>query len=243
LFAIKKSFDFHEEKKIAKLLFEDVQCTGEKIGLLLMYCLGLRNAESCAVKFGDFHIINTQTGDMNLYIYESVVIDSNELKVGGKTKNMARILPVPSRLSDFICKRKEYVKSILGENENIDSMPLVCSRDNLCKRSKSDNLTAEAHILFKKIGIDEDVLRCIDKDMENGDVGIVLNEKSPTAYLFRRNFATHLHILGLDDAEIRKICGLSHPVRLVIAVGYASEDDKLREKKRKSLDMISSNKY
>ncbi len=41
-------------------------------------------------------------------------------------------------------------------------------------------------------------------------------------------------ILGwLDDGKIREICGLSHPVRLVIALGYPSENDKLREKKRK----------
>ena len=224
LFAVKKSFNYNEEKKIAKLLFEDPQCTGEKIGLLLMYCFGLRNAESCAVKFGDFHIINTKTGDMNLYIYESVIIDSNELKAGGKTKNMARILPVPTRMADFFYKRKEYVKSIVDKSENIDSLPFVCAGRNFHKRSKADDLTAEAHVLFKKIGIHEEVLRCIDNDMENSDVKVVLNEKSPTAYLFRRNFATHLHILGLDDAEIRYVIGHSIEDVYETRNGFANKD-------------------
>ena len=77
-------------------------------------------------------------------------------------------------------------------------------------------------------------------DYRSIDIGIVASYI--TAEATAQGLATC--ILGwLDDAEIRKICGLSHPVRLVIAVGYASEDDKLREKKRKSLDMISSNKY
>ena len=46
-------------------------------------------------------------------------------------------------------------------------------------------------------------------------------------------------ILGwLDDSKIRELCGLEHPVRLVITLGYASEDDKLRTKKRKDLDVL-----
>ena len=50
-------------------------------------------------------------------------------------------------------------------------------------------------------------------------------------------------ILGwLDDKKIREIAGLSHPVRLVITLGYAADDDKLRAKKRKSLDEIVSYK-
>ncbi len=48
-------------------------------------------------------------------------------------------------------------------------------------------------------------------------------------------------ILGwFDDAKIRKICSLSHPVRLVITLGYAKEDDTLREKKRKSIEELIS---
>ena len=50
-------------------------------------------------------------------------------------------------------------------------------------------------------------------------------------------------ILGwLGDNEIREICGLSHQVRLVITLGYAKEGDKLREKKRKALSELVSEK-
>lgn len=46
-------------------------------------------------------------------------------------------------------------------------------------------------------------------------------------------------ILGwLDDDKIREICDLKGAVRLVITIGYATEGDKLREKKRKSLDEL-----
>ncbi len=46
-------------------------------------------------------------------------------------------------------------------------------------------------------------------------------------------------ILGwLDDGVIREICGIEGTVRLVITLGYAREDDKLRPKKRKDVDEL-----
>ena len=46
-------------------------------------------------------------------------------------------------------------------------------------------------------------------------------------------------ILGwFDDDDIRKICNLDGAVRLVITIGYAKEDDKLRTKKRRDMDEL-----
>ncbi|MBR3795203.1 MAG: nitroreductase family protein [Clostridia bacterium] len=48
-------------------------------------------------------------------------------------------------------------------------------------------------------------------------------------------------ILGwFDDERVREICGLSHPVRLVITLGYPKAGDPLREKKRKAMDELVS---
>ena len=72
-------------------------------------------------------------------------------------------------------------------------------------------------------------------DYRSIDIGIA------AAYLTAEANAQGLGscILGwLDDDKIRKICSLSHPVRLVITLGYAKEDDKLRSKKRKDLDEL-----
>lgn len=47
-------------------------------------------------------------------------------------------------------------------------------------------------------------------------------------------------ILGwLDDAKIRSVCGLSHPVRLIITLGYP-KNDTLRDKKRKTMEELVS---
>lgn len=46
-------------------------------------------------------------------------------------------------------------------------------------------------------------------------------------------------ILGwFDDGKLRRLCGLDEPVRLVIALGYADPQDKLRQKKRKSQEEL-----
>ena len=74
-------------------------------------------------------------------------------------------------------------------------------------------------------------------DYRSIDIGIV------TAYLTAEATAQGLGncILGwLDDSKIRQICDLEHPVRLVITLGYAKEDDKLRTKKRKELAELVS---
>ena len=76
-------------------------------------------------------------------------------------------------------------------------------------------------------------------DYRSMDIGIA------AAYITAEAAAQGLGscILGwLEDDKIRKICGLQSPVRLVITLGYAAGDDKLRAKKRKELDDLVSYK-
>ena len=71
-----------------------------------------------------------------------------------------------------------------------------------------------------------------NNDYRSIDIGIL------SAYITAEATAQGLStcILGwLDDKEIREICGLDGAVRLVITLGYAEQDDKLRVKKRKDL--------
>ena len=69
-------------------------------------------------------------------------------------------------------------------------------------------------------------------DYRSIDIGIM------TAYLTAEATAQGLStcILGwLNDEKIRAVCGTNSATRLVITLGYAKEDDKLRSKKRKDL--------
>ena len=72
-------------------------------------------------------------------------------------------------------------------------------------------------------------------DYRSIDIGIL------AAYITAEATAQGLGtcILGwLDDTAIREICALDGAVRLVITLGYANENDKLRAKKRKDMDEL-----
>ena len=76
-----------------------------------------------------------------------------------------------------------------------------------------------------------------NNDYRSIDIGIA------AAYLTAEATAQGLSscILGwLDSDKLCKICGLDQPVRLVITLGYAKEDDKLRPKKRKDISELVS---
>lgn len=71
-------------------------------------------------------------------------------------------------------------------------------------------------------------------DYRSIDIGIV------AAYLTAAATEQGLStcILGwLDDQKLRKICGVNHPVRLVITLGYP-KNDAIRQKKRKTADAL-----
>lgn len=72
-------------------------------------------------------------------------------------------------------------------------------------------------------------------DYRSIDIGIL------SAYITSEATAQGLGscILGwLNDEEIRAICGLDGAVRLVITLGYASDEDKLRAKRRKDINEL-----
>lgn len=74
--------------------------------------------------------------------------------------------------------------------------------------------------------------RAKGNDYRSMDIGIM------TAYLTAEATAQGLStcILGwFDDEKVRSVCGTNSATRLVITLGYAREDEKLRPKKRKDM--------
>lgn len=91
-------------------------------------------------------------------------------------------------------------------------------------------ISEEAYVKSAAVGA-----RVKKNDYRSIDIGIVA--AYITAAATEQGLSTC--ILGwLDDSAIRAVCGLSRPVRLVITLGYAKEDDPLREKKRKTTDEL-----
>lgn len=72
-------------------------------------------------------------------------------------------------------------------------------------------------------------------DYRSMDIGIA------TAYLTAEATSQGIGscIIGwLNDEKIRDVLGLKNPIKLIVALGYSKDDDKLRTKKRKSIDEI-----
>ena len=91
-------------------------------------------------------------------------------------------------------------------------------------------LSEEAYVKSAAVGA-----KLKNNDYRSIDIGIA------AAYLTAEATAQGLGscILGwLDDKDLRSVCGVSQPVRLVIALGYASATDTQREKKRKDWDKL-----
>ncbi len=76
-----------------------------------------------------------------------------------------------------------------------------------------------------------------NNDYRSMDIGIAV------AYLTAEAAVQGLGtcILGwFDDEKVRKVCNLDSPVRLVITLGYPTEGDPLRQKRRKDLSELVS---
>ena len=72
-----------------------------------------------------------------------------------------------------------------------------------------------------------------NNDYRSMDIGIA------AAYMTAEAAAQGLGtcILGwFDDEKVRKLCGIDHPVRLIITLGYPKEGDPIRKKVRKDLN-------
>ncbi|MGN1158335.1 MAG: hypothetical protein ACI4TK_19355 [Agathobacter sp.] len=217
LVRLKKSFTPEEEKKIAAAVFTNPRQRGQEMGILLMDAFGLRNNEACGTDFGCIKPMDGHAGSYELWVYQSTKRGTNILGSSGKTKNADRIIPIPDLVYQFLMERKEFVESELrriaeeqgikrDELPDIDELPIACCGTNYMERCASRHLTAACRELFKEIGVSEKMLAYLDRDLHQNDYS-ELKEKEATAYTFRRNFGTHLFILGLDEAEIQYIIG------------------------------------
>lgn len=209
---LKKSLSVEQEIAISKELLTDWTQSGQKMGLLLMYSLGLRNGEACGIDFGDIRPMTAHPECKVLWVYKSTAAGTSRVQSSGKTKNADRIIPIPENLARFLEERKTYVLQQVpldeSQGQTIDQLPVACIGENFQLRCNASHLTAAGREVFKRIELKERMLSYIDRElMEEENAALLPREKDATSYLFRRNFGTHLYILGLSEAEIQYVLG------------------------------------
>lgn len=245
---LKRSFSIKEEQHIADAIFTNPYQSGEDMGLLLMFGLGVRNAEACGANFGDIRPLFEGAKTYALWVYKTTELESNKVKASGKTRNADRVVPIPSKLLHFLQERRRHIEQQInaglvvhpqGEVCEIDEMPIACVGEDYAKRCSAPKLTAAAREIFRKAGVERQILALIERELQ--DPTVVLVEKEPTAYLFRRNFATVLHILGFTVPEIHYLVGHDIENSSMVRNEFVNEDVLLELSRKMEMRPLFSN--
>ena len=224
LMVLKKSLTMEEERRMALWFKNNLKADspGEWYGILLMFTMGLRNAEACGVAFKN--IIQLQGRTYSCAFITTALDSEGKRKVGGKTNNMPRILPIYDTVRDLIQTRKDEIvrrlsaEGIRDPEEVVDKYPIACRGLDFSMNANSSDLTEFGGDLLKKI-------LCNDGDSEEEKTFEVrrelvsqelfkerlksedVDEKDSTTYLFRRNFASGLFGLGFTANQCHYLMG------------------------------------
>lgn len=237
---LRRSLTEREELLAADYLLSDPKQAGNRFGLALMFCEGMRDNEAAAILFGDIRPMTDHPAFSVVRVYKSKVGNSEEDKLSGKTRNANRYLPLAGKLDRLIRERREVIKDAIlrGEvtldvpledddaiNRAIDRLYVACKGNDYTSGCATTDLIRASHALFRDIvKMDEAIVRRADEERAqiniemlsqlretNGDEADALMdevvERDPTAYLLRRNFATRLYHMGLNESEIQYIMG------------------------------------
>lgn len=213
---IKRSLSIEQEKALISVLMESPKANGKHIALLLMFALGLRDGEACGLDFGDIYELPYYSGYYVAVIKQSTIPNTSILQSSGKTWNTGRRIPIPDRVAAFLLERKAIITEIIEKNGlevDINRIPVAAAcalyddSAEIGKRLKADDVTEEAKKVFRQAGIESEVLATLEIEMEEENARLEISESNVTAYLLRRNFATHLKILGVDYPDIQYVLG------------------------------------
>lgn len=219
LWLLPKSFSVDEEWRVAKYLLQHLDTCGEAIALWLMYSLGLRNEEACAVNFGHILELTEYPGNYYIAVPQSTHLHRNETRLEVKTYNAYRYVPIPSVAMKVLLALKDRgILAIHNKDDSmgIEKMPVAHHGKDLFKRCSADAVTRQAKKMFEELGMRETLSKvgeCLRQDIqfaeeEKDNVDeFALVEKEPSAYLLRRNFATHMAILQLTEAQLSSVLG------------------------------------
>ena len=186
-----------------------------------MLAMGLRNHEACGLTWEAIRPLDSSGSVYVAWIYESTVGQTSNLQASGKTKNMARKVPLYPGFAKYLLALKAYRKQqieegviVLEEGESLETLPIVWREKNFKQHCTSGGLSAAGRHLLAEINFGQDRFAALDEDLgeiaameeaDNDEEWVSL--KDPTAYLLRRNFGTHLSVLGFSDDEISYLMG------------------------------------
>ena len=204
---LKKSLNPKQEVLLYRFLTKDVEMRGELFGVYLMLVFGLRDGEACVVQFKDIITDKNKGGFHSLLVYKTIESKKHRIISSGKTKNADRILPIPDEVYNFFMKRRQYLINNGVKEDEVDELTIACVNNHFYENCIPDKITKAAKQAFREVGIKPEILSYLDYEIAMGEIPAIMREKNPTAYMLRRNFATQLSIVGMNDSEIQYLLG------------------------------------
>lgn len=205
-----------QEHAIADALLSYPLQDGRRNGLMLMYVFGLRNSEACGITFGSI-----VTMDGHPYLATHKTTDTSHLWCEkGKTYNMYRLLWIPPRIYDFVMNLKNHIQALIENGDitippnsaikSIDDFPIARNKNNWLEPCISSQLTSAGRQLFSETKYSEDAYSSALLEvlqMDEDEKLLYGDAKDPTAYIFRRNFASHLRDCGASAEQLQYAMG------------------------------------
>lgn len=227
---VTRTFTNDEVKSIKNELLDKIQTiSGEKMGIAICEYLGARLNESAGMSFGDFV-------PMKYYPQEYIArigiittkLHSKDRKLGGKTWNAPRFVPVQDLLLEAILKRMKYIETqidfpYMDGNRIINSvleLPVACHKNNYTECCGADDISKAARTMFQnELKFSEQRMAGISELMFR-DPLLYVEDKDPTCYTCRRDYATELSIAFDGHPD-----GLSY---IQYLMGHSIEDKRYR---------------
>lgn len=208
---LRKSLTAREEYQLYDQVSTAYDESGELMGVLLQWILGTRNNETAAITYRDIKPLEGYTGWYIVIIHATVYSDKRERKAGGKTSNFYREIPIPEHMYQIIKRRRERIEALIasgeitfphGKMKSIEDLPVANHGNNWFEFCLPHEINDAVKEVFQNIHMDEEFLRNMHDEMQR-----ISEEDSLTAYVLRRNFVTHITILGLGHIYRRYLTG------------------------------------
>lgn len=229
--------------RMAKIIYQSVLESGERTGLAFLMENGLRLKEAAGTTYGDFYSYKDGEIIPKVFIHNSTSGQTHNLRDGVKTDNGYRTAIISHTLTLLLEEKQKRIEEMISK-ENADAthgvtdisrVPMVHDKNDIFRHCASPQLTAAFRKLFAEVGYNEkDYLLLYNivnseefakavKHVTPKELGFA-EERDPSAYGWRREYNTEMHILGIipEDRQF----GMGHKIEnpKVKRSDYRNED-------------------
>lgn len=231
--------------RMADLVYPSVLESGEGTGLALLIENGLRLKEAAGATYGDFRSFKDGEAIPKVFIHNSTIGQTHNTRDGVKTDNGYRTAIISERLTLLLEEKQKRTEEMISR-ENTDAthevtgisrMPMAHDKKNLFRHCASPQLTAAFRKLFIQVGYSEKNYLLLQNIVNSQDFAESVRhvtpkelgfaeERDPSAYGWRREYNTEMHILGTIPEDRQ------------FAMGHKIENPKVKRSDYRNEDLL-----